>query len=97
MIKKVITKKKKTINDFIKEHKYLIWWTKNWDGLSAESIVEATLNYGDWDDVQEVISILGMKKTAEIFVKTSTPDKFGRTNYAKDIKHYFDLYFKKYV
>ncbi len=97
MSKKSVTKNKKTINDFIREHKYLIWWTKNWDGLNKESIVEATLNYGNWDDVQEVISILGMKKTAEIFVKTSTPDKFGRINYHAKTKHFFNLYFNKYA
>jgi len=87
----------KKLHNFIKEKPYLVWYVKALDNLSEESIVEAVLNYGDWEDVQEVINILGMKRTAEIFVKTSTPDKFGRTNYHRKTKHYFDLYFNKYA
>ena len=97
MVEYLSANRKKIIHDFIKSRKYLIWWTNNWDGLSEESIVEATLNYGDWDDVQELIAILGIKKVAEIFLRTSAPDKFGRSNYRQDIRHYFDLYFKKYA
>lgn len=51
-----------TIHDFIKKRQYLIWWVDDYDRLSAEAIVEATLNYGDWDDVQTLIKILGFKK-----------------------------------
>ena len=86
-----------TIKEFIKKRPYLIWYTKNYEGLSAESIVEATLNYGDWDDVQALIKILGIKKTAEIFRKKSKPSKIGRQNYDPKIKNYFSLYFNKYA
>ena len=89
-------KKKKDIHSFIKKRKYLIWYTKNWDGLSEDSIVEATLNYGDWDDVQELFSILGIKRVAEIFRQQTAPER-RRCNYPKDIKHYFNLYFNKYA
>jgi hypothetical protein len=51
-----------TINDFIKKRPHLIWYTKDYDKLSPEAIVEAVLNYGDWDDVKKVIEILGIKK-----------------------------------
>lgn len=89
--------KKETIHSFIKKRKYLIWYVKDYDKLSAESIVEATLNYGDWDDVQTLIKILGMKKTAEIFHRKSIKSKFGRTNYAPKTINFFTLYFKKYA
>lgn len=82
------------LNEFIKKRPRLIWYTKNYDGLSAESIVEATLNYGNWDDVQGLIKILGVKKTARIFFK-QTAQK--RSNYHKKTKHYFALYFKEYA
>lgn len=82
------------INNFIKKHPYLVWYTNDYQHLSREAIVEAVLNYGDWDDVQEVISILGMKKTAAIFRRqTERP----RVNYDPKIINYFGLYFKKYV
>ncbi|MCK5358598.1 MAG: hypothetical protein KAJ48_09400 [Elusimicrobiales bacterium] len=85
-----------TIHEFIKKRKYLIWYVSDYDALDAESIVEATLNYGDWDDVQKLIKIIGIKKMAKIFHK-QTHFKSGRCNYDKVVKHYFKLYFDKYA
>jgi len=86
-----------TIHQFIKKRPYLVWYVKDLNKLSDESIVEHVLNYGDWDDVQEMIKILGLKKTAEIFRAKSKPSKMGRQNYRPEIKHYFALYFNKYA
>ncbi len=86
-----------TIHDFIKKRKHLIWWVKDYDKLNAESIVEATLNYGDWDDVQALIKIMGIKKVAKIFRAKSKPSPIGRQNYRAEVKHYFNLYFNKYA
>jgi len=86
-----------TIHDFIKKRKGLIWWVKDYDSLSPESIVEATLNYGDWDDVQTLIKIMGIKEVARIFREKSQPSKVGRQNYHAEIKYYFNLYFNKYA
>lgn len=86
-----------TIHDFIKERPYLVWYVKDLSNLSEESIVEHVLNYGDWNDVQEMVKILGMGKTAKIFREESAPDKFGRQNYRPEIKNYFQLYFNKYA
>ena len=86
-----------TIHEFIKQRPYLVWYVKDLDSLSEESIVEHVLNYGDWNDVQEMIKILGMGKTAGIFMEKSTPDRFGRQNYRPEIKNYFQLYFNKYA
>lgn len=86
-----------TIHDFIKKRKYLIWWVKDYDKLGPESIVEATLNYGDWDDVQTLIKIMGIKEVAKIFREKSQPSKMGRQNYRLEIKYYFNLYFNRYA
>ncbi|MDP2837754.1 MAG: hypothetical protein Q8O53_00555 [Candidatus Moranbacteria bacterium] len=85
------------LNDFIKQRKYLLWYVSDYDVLSAETIVEATLNYGDWDDVQALIGILGIKAVAEIFRTRSQPSKVGRQNYFPEVKNYFGLYFDKYA
>lgn len=85
------------MHNFIKKRKYLIWWVKNYDKLKAESIVEATLNYGDWDDVQTLIKILGIKKVAKIFREKSRPSKVGRQNYRPEVINYFKLYFNRYA
>lgn len=82
------------INDFIKKRSYLVWYTNNYEHLSQEAIVESVLNYGDWDDVQEMISILGIKKTAAIFRKQIQQ---RRVNYRPEIRNYFNLYFKKHA
>ncbi|MEK7175533.1 MAG: hypothetical protein AAB693_01885 [Patescibacteria group bacterium] len=80
--------------DFIKNKKSIFWSTKNYEKLSKEAVVEGVLNYGNMDDVSELISILGIKEMANIFKKES---KKLRTNYRPEIKNYFTLYFKKYT
>ncbi len=83
-----------TIQEFIKQRPYLVWYVKDLCKLSEESIVEHVLNYGDWKDVQEMIKILGIKKAAEIFKKNSHQQ---RSNYRPEIKNYFQMYFHKYA
>lgn len=85
------------IHDFIKERKHLIWWVADYDQLGPESIVEATLNYGDWDDVQTLIKIMGIKEVARIFREKSQPSKMGRQNYYKRTRNYFNLYFNAHA
>ncbi|OGZ25632.1 MAG: hypothetical protein A3I85_00775 [Candidatus Nealsonbacteria bacterium RIFCSPLOWO2_02_FULL_38_63] len=83
-----------TIVSFIKKRAYLVWYTKNYNNLSNEAIVEAVLNYGDFNDVKKMIKILGIKKVATIFREKS---KEKRCNYRPEIKNYFRLYFDKYA
>lgn len=83
-----------TLNDFIKKRPYLIWYTKNFKHLSQEAIVESVLNYGDFDDAKKMFSILGVKKTADIFRKQI---RRRRNNYHPEVKNYFRLYFDKYA
>ena len=83
-----------TIQQFIKKRKYLVWYVKDPGKLNNEAIVEAVLNYGDWDDVQGMIKILGIKKVKKVFLKESQKT---RCNYLPDIKNYFNFYFNKYA
>ena len=83
-----------TLADFIKKRRYLVWSTENFENLSPEAIVEAVLNYGDFNDVKKLIAILGIKKMAAIFKKNS---KHRRCNYDPKVKNYFQLYFNKYA
>lgn len=82
------------IHDFIVQRKHLAWYVKNLRELSNEAIIEATLNFGNWNDVQEMIKILGIKKVAEIFNR-ETAGK--RSNYRPEVSHYFKLYFAKHA
>lgn len=82
------------IQDFIKKHPYLMWYARDLKGVSEEAVVEAVLNYGDFDDVKEIIGILGIKKISRIF---HNQVRKKRNNYDPRIEHYFKLYFKKYA
>jgi hypothetical protein len=83
-----------TIGEFVRKRKYLFWSTKNYDGLSREAVVETILNYGNMNDIRELISLLGMQEVAEIFhIQTNR----SRINYSPEVKNYFELYFRKYA
>lgn len=89
-----VTMAEKALADFIRARPHLIWYVKDYDDLGEESIVESVLNYGTWDDVQELIRLMGIDRVAKIF------NAWGfvpRTNYRPKVRHYFDLYFKKHV
>ena len=83
-----------TLQAFIKKRPYLVWSTRNYAELNNEAIVEAVLNYGNWEDFKKMTKILGLKKTARIFRKKSQQK---RCNYRPEVKHYFTLYFNKYA
>lgn len=87
-----------TLQNFIKKRRYLFWYVKEPEkNLGSESVVEAVLNYGNWDDVQTLIKIMGIKKVAKIFREKSKPSKMGRQNYDPKAINYFNLYFNKYA
>jgi len=83
-----------SLKEFIKKRKYLLWYIKDFENISEDAVVEAVLNYGDFDDVNKLINILGIKKVADIFRKKI---KNKRCNFNPKIKNYFKLYFKKYA
>lgn len=82
------------VQDLIKRKPYLLWHTNNYRNLSDEAAVEAVLNYGDFDDVKKLMTILGMKKAAAIFRKQASR---RRRNYDPKTAHYFKLFFAKYA
>jgi len=82
------------IQQFVQKRLELFWFVKDPEKLSLEALVEAVLNLGDWQDVQELLALLGTKKVAEIFQKESQKK---RNNYRPEIKNYFSLYFEKYA
>ncbi|MDP2693153.1 MAG: hypothetical protein Q8O88_05980 [bacterium] len=83
-----------TIQQFIKKRPYLVWYVQDPAKLSNEAIVEAVLNYGDFDDVKKMIKILGIKKTAMIFNKKN---RQPRNNFNPKISNYFKLFFEHYA
>jgi len=82
--------------DFISARKHLIWYVKDLSGLNPESVVEHTLNYGNWADVQELIRVMGIDEVARIFRKQMVTGR-QKGNYRKQSQHYFNLYFDRHV
>jgi hypothetical protein len=82
------------LHQFIAARKHLIWYVseKNLRGLNPESVVEHTLNYGTWDDVQELIRIMGMNEVARIFRKQMVTGR-QKGNYYPEYAAYFTRYF----
>lgn len=80
--------------NFIKKRKHLIWYVKDYRALDEASIVEHVLNYGDWDDFQELSRIMGVERISQIF---RTYAFRPRTNYFPEVRHYFNLYFDKHA
>lgn len=82
----------KAIQEFASKRPHLFWFTKNYSNLSDEAIVEGVLEYGDYEDVLEMLELMGRPNVAQIFFK-----KIGRSrnNFSPKIKNYFKLFFKQ--
>lgn len=85
-----------TLGDFARKHKELFWSTKSYDTLDERVVVESILNHGDWDAVQELITLLGIQRTAEVFREWSRSDR-PRTNFYPQTTAYFNRYFDRYA
>lgn len=83
-----------TIKSFIKKRPYLVWYVKNPAKLSSGAVLEAVLNYGDFNDAKNLFKIMGIKKAATIFRRQL---KMRRNNYRPAIANYFKLYFEKHA
>jgi len=82
------------IENFLKKRPHLIWWVQDFKDISEEAAVEAVLNNGDWDDVQSLLHILGIKKVADIF---RLQIKKKRNNYRPRTAYFFKAYFKEHA
>ena len=66
----------------------------SYENLSAEAITEAILNYGSWENFQELQNLLGIKTLAQIFQQLVQKK---RSNIHPLVKNYFNNYFTKYA
>ncbi len=80
----------------IKDYSYLLWYIRedSKQNISDEFLVETMLNNGDWKGIERLMNLFGIKKVSDIFFKQISK---RRTNYRKQTKHFFTLYFNKHV
>jgi hypothetical protein len=88
-----------TVKNYIRKHGELFWYSPQDKGetVSDELLVETILNYGTMDDVQELFSVMGINKVAEIFFYMISKSERRRNNYNTLTLHYFTLLFKRYA
>lgn len=84
------------IKAFIWRKKALFWYIdpQKLENINMAFLTETILNYGDLQDVKELISLVGIKNIAQIFY-SSVENK--RNNYFPDVANYFNLYFQKHA
>ncbi len=58
-------------------------------------LVETIFNYGTLEDVRELIALLGLEHTAEIFYQAT--ENRSRKNYFPVVENFFKLYFDFHV
>lgn len=71
-----------------------MWSTKSHNELSAESIFESAISYGDWSDFLKLIEIFGMKESMMLFKKIKNK---RRSNLRPQTANYFTKYFDKHA
>ena len=82
------------LRSLIKGRPYLAWYVKDFKKLSVESIVETVLNYGQWQDVQKLMKILGICETRDVFDRVVSKK---RSNIRPQTENYFKEYFARYA
>lgn len=80
--------------ELIKKQPWLIWSTRNFDGLDAAAVTEAILSYGDWPDFLKLKRIFGLKELQNIFVKLTNKK---RVNLRPQTVNLFNHYFQRYA
>lgn len=82
------------LQQWITQNPLLVWSTDNYQNLSAECIVENTLNYGSWQNILEIQALLGIDQFHQYFKHLSNQK---RVNLKPQTLNYFNLYFQRYV
>ena len=82
--------------EFIEKNKPLFWYIKKdkIQDIGNEVLVEFIFNYGTWEDVKELIKIIGFQELKVVYEAT-TDRKIG--NYMPEIYNYLGLIVKKYA
>ena len=87
------------IKAFIREHSELFWYTpeEKKEEISEEFLVETILNYGDLKTIKQLISILSIRKTADIFFHSINLSPRRKGNYFDTTCNFFTLFFQRYA
>ena len=87
------------IKDYINERNDLFWYSPEpkSETVTNDQLVETILNYGSWNDVQELFNVLGVNNAAQIFFSSINKSERRKSNYFETVTNYFTLYFNRYA
>ena len=87
------------IKSLIRENSALFWYIpeNKKEEISEEALVETILNYGTIESVKKLFSIIGVKRTAEIFFQSLAQSERKKGNYHELTIHFFTLYFQRHA
>ncbi|MFY8188429.1 MAG: hypothetical protein ACOVLC_10780 [Flavobacterium sp.] len=82
--------------EFIEKNKHLFWYIKKEaiPNISNEVLVEFIFNYGTWDDVKELIKIIGFQELKRVY-ETITDRQAG--NYLPEMLDLMERITTKYA
>jgi len=82
------------LQQWIAKYPTTVWSTNNYQNLSTESIIENTLNYGTWQQFQELQQLLGINQLYQYFNHLIHRK---RVNLKPQTINYFTLYFHQHA
>lgn len=84
------------IRSFINEHRDLFWYIPEdkKEEISHELMVETIFNYGNLNDIRQLINILGIQRLTEIY---NGINGRKRLNYYPELFNLFSLIIRKYA
>lgn len=85
-----------TRSEFIEKNKHLFWYIKKdaIPNIGNEVLVEFIFNYGTWQDVKDLIKIIGHQELKRVYDEI-TDRKIG--NYMPEIYNFLGLITRKYA
>jgi hypothetical protein len=83
------------LKQLIRENSSLFWYIPDdkKEDISHELLVETILNYGNMDDLKQLIHIMGIKNLAKLFSELQGRKKL---NFYPEIYNFISLIIKKY-
>lgn len=80
---------KQTLQKFAQEHKQYWWWVPDVTKLSERSVIEGTLNFGQFEDKKQIIQLIGPAKVKKEFHEMVT---MPRSNIRPEVASYWTDY-----
>ena len=77
------------LQKFAQDHRFYWWWVADVTKLSESSLIEGTLNFGDFEDKKEIIELIGPQKVKKEFHRMVT---MPRSNIRPEVASYWTAY-----